>query len=159
MMEKTKTNLPKKTQTYIELVYSENSKLNEITDLSARKLEACLAAGLDSKSKDAQAIMDMENTEVNEQIIEYLIQNNSNDFSLLLADQHIFASQIQQMMDPKTDILTRDKISERSDKLLIRINARMQSIFKGKEEIALGAEKVRVMRPEDRLKMRVNRSA
>lgn len=151
-MEKSQTKVAKNIQKYIELVYSEDSSLNEIPDLMARKLEACNAAGLDPKKSDVDAIINMQNNEVNDLIIEFLIKNNSNDFSLLLADQHIFNSQIEKMMNPNTDIMERDKISERSDKLLDRINARLQSVFQGKEEMKVASDKIRIMRPEDRVK-------
>jgi hypothetical protein len=147
-MEKTKI-----VQRYIELVYNEKSQLNEIGDLAERKLEACRIAKLDENSKEAIAIMDMVNKDVNEQIIQYIIANNSHEFALLIADQHLFADQIKQILDPMTDIVLRNKLSEQSSALLIRIKARLQSIFQGNKEINIASHKVRTMRLEDRLKI------
>jgi hypothetical protein len=146
------TKLAKNVQQYIELVYSEKSNLNEIIDLDERKIEACKVAKMDEKSDESKAIMDMDNQEVSEMIFQYIIRNNSNDFALLMADQQLFTNQIKQILDPKTDIVLRNKLSEQSDKLLIRVRTRMQSIFQGSAEVKIASQKLRTMRPEDRLK-------
>lgn len=148
------TKLTKNVQKYIELVYSEKSKLNEIIDLTDRKLEACNIAKLDSKSPEVVAIMEMKDETVSPKIIDYLIANNSYEFTLLLADQHLFTTQIKQMLDPTIDIMIQNKLSENSDKLLLRIKARMQLIFQGDAESKLAGDKIRIMRPEDRIRQK-----
>lgn len=147
------TKLTKNVQQYIELVYSEKSRLNEIADLDDRKVEACRVAKMDEKSPESKAIMDMVNEDVNEQIIQYIITQNSSDFALLISDQHLFNKQVKMIMDPNTEILLQNKLSEQSDKLLVRIKARMQSLFQGNSEVRVAGQKIRTMRPEDRLKI------
>lgn len=147
------TKLTKNVQQYIELVYSEKSQLNELADLSDRKIEACRIAKMNEDSPESKAIMNMENEEVNEHIFQYIITQNSSDFALLISDQHLFTHQLKMIIDPKTEILLSNKLSEQSDKLLVRIKARMQSLFQGNNEVKIAAQKMRVMRPEDRLKV------
>ena len=147
-------------QQYIELVYSEKSELNVIQDLDERKKTACEKAKLDYAADATQAIIHMRNKEVNEQIFDFLIANNPEEFILYISDQHLFGElqkrQMKTMKDEDSDSELKDlelktKISEKSEQLLERIKSRRAKLFGGKEEQE-AAGKIRMLRPEERLK-------
>lgn len=148
------TKLAKNVQKYIELVYSEKSDLNQIPDLLDRKMEACHIAKLDAKTQSVTDIIEMKDEKVNEVIFNYLVTHNSYEFTLLLADQHLFQTQIAQILDPKIDIIIQNKLSENCDKLLTRIKDRLKSVFQGTAEINTAMDKIRIMRPEDRVRQK-----
>lgn len=153
------TKLTKNIQQYIELVYSERSELNSIQDLEERKRKACEKAKLDPAEASIQDIMHMKDKMVSEQIFEYLRQQNSNEFILLISDQHLFWELMQRNMKPLAeggedelkDLDLKTKISEKSEGLLARIDARYKKIFKGDAEQSV-ATKVIQKTPEQRLK-------
>ncbi len=162
--------LLKNIQQYIELVYSEKSQLNIIENLEERKKKACEKAKLDYLSESVQKVIHIKDKEVNALIFDYCRTTCSNEFYLFMADQHLFWEQMQLLMEPlkkitedgKTEEIDeeammkrtnlKDTISKNCEKLLERINARRISIFKGLAESDMAADKIRVMRPEERLR-------
>lgn len=156
------TKLSKNIQSYIELVYSEKSELNIIQDLEERKRTACQKAKLDPSSEAMQSVIRMQDKTVNDQIFEYLRQNNSNEFILLISDQHLFWELMQRNAKPMAegidaelkDLDLKTKISEKAEQLLERIVLRRKKIFKGEEEDKMAEDKIRILSPEQRLKQR-----
>lgn len=164
------TKLQKNIKQYIELVYSEKSQLNSIENLEERKKKACEKAKLDYLSESVQKVIHIKDKEVNNLIFDYCRTTCSNEFYLFMADQHLFWEQMQLLMEPlkkitedgKTEEIDeeammkrtnlKDTISKNCEKLLERINARRLSIFKGESESEMAAEKIRIMRPEERLR-------
>ncbi len=155
---------------YIRLVYSENSELNSIADLEERKKKACDKAKLDYKSESVQKIIHIKDKQVNDMIFEHCEKTCTNEMYLLLADQHLFWEQMQILMEPLKKIAEdgnteavddevmlkrtnlKDAISQKCEKLLERINSRRLLIFKGEQESKMADERIRITRPEDRLK-------
>lgn len=155
-MEKIKA---KGIEQYIALVYSEKSTLNNIQDLAERKKTACQRAKLNYDDESVQDIVNMKNKEVNEQITDYIIANNSNDFVLLISDQHLFWWIQQRLMDPpksgedeEADITKKTKMSIQGGELLIRIKERQKIVFGNDALIQVAIQKVKHRRYEDRLK-------
>lgn len=155
------TKVAKNIQTYIELVYSEKSELNSIQNLDERKKTACEKAKLNPNDEYVQSIINMKDMIVNEQIFEYLRQQNGNDFVLLISDQHLFwelqQRQMKRLVDDDSDSTLKDlelktKISEKSEQLLERIEVRKRKIFSGNEEEKMATTKIRIMTPEQRLR-------
>jgi len=154
--------LSKNIQSYIELVYSEKSELNIIADLEERKRTACQKAKLDPAAEDVKLILQMRDKTVNEQIFEYLRQQNSNEFILLISDQHLFWELMQRNAKPMAegidaelkDLDLKTKISEKAEQLLERIVLRRNKIFKGDAEDKMAEDKIRILSPEQRLKQR-----
>lgn len=153
--------LSKNIEQYIDLVYSEKSDLNQVQDLQERKKQACAKAKLDFNSESTQNIVHMKDKDVNTRIYDYLVKNNSNDFILLVSNQHLFWEMQQRLIEPLSkhdtdtdlkDLELKTKISEKSETLLERINQRYKAIFKGEEESEMAGQKIRLMRPEERLK-------
>lgn len=154
------TKLAKNIQQYIELVYSEKSDLNTIQDLDERKKTACEKAKLDHSSDVIQKMLKMQDKDTNEQIFDFLIANNREEFILYISDQHLFYElqkrQMKSMKDDDSDSELKDldlktKISEKSEQLLERIKVRRAKLFGGKDEQEAAA-KVRMQRPEERLR-------
>lgn len=152
------TKLAKNIQTYIELVYSEKSDMNIIQDLGERKKMACEKSKLDYNSDAIQSIVNMKDLIVNEQIFEFLRTQNSNDYVLLISDQHLFWELMQRNAKPMAesgDAELKDcdlklKISEKCEPLLDRIKARYKSIFIGEAEQKVAENKMKTA--EQRLK-------
>jgi hypothetical protein len=154
--------LQKNIQQYIQLVYSEKSELNSIADLEERKRQACEKAKLDYKQEAVQAIIHMKDLVVNEQIFEHLRIQNPNDFILLISDQHLFWEIMQRQMEPLVvsedkdtvlkDLDLKTKMSEKAQDLLDRIKERIKVVFAGEGEQRIAEQKIRLMRPEDRLR-------
>jgi hypothetical protein len=162
--------LQKNIQQYIQLVYSEKSELNIIENLEERKKKACEKAKLDYASEAVQKIIHIKDKEANTLIFEHCRTTCSNEFYLYMADQHLFWEQTQILMEPlkkitedgKTEEIDeeammkrtnlKDTISRNCEKLLERLNTRRLSIFKGEAESKMAAEKIRSLRPEQRLK-------
>jgi hypothetical protein len=161
-MENTNAKISKNIEQYIELVYSEKSELNTVQDLQERKKQACAKAKLNFNDEAVQLIVTMKDEKVRAKIFDYLVSQNSNDFILLVSDQHLFWQMQQRLMEPLAqttntdsdlkDLDLKTKISEKSESLLERIKMRYRSIFKGESEQEIGAQKIRLMRPEERLK-------
>lgn len=161
-MENTTAKISKNIEQYIELVYSEKSDLNKIVDLQERKKQACIKAKLNFNDESVQLIVNMKDEKVNPRIFDYLTSQNSNDFILLLSDQHLFLQMQQRLMEPLAqtqntdsdlkDLDLKTKISEKSESLLERMKLRYSKIFKGDHEQEFAIQKIRLMRPEERIK-------
>jgi hypothetical protein len=161
-MENVNAKISKNIDQYIELVYSEKSDLNKIIDLQERKKQACAKAKLNFNDEAIQLIVNMKDEKVNIRIFEYLTTQNSNEFILLLSDQHLFLQMQQRLMEPLAqtantdsdlkDLDLKTKISEKSESLLDRMTSRYLKIFKGSAEQDFATQKVRLMRPEERIK-------
>jgi hypothetical protein len=164
------TKLAKNVQKYIELVYSEKSDLNAIPNLEERKKKACDQAGLKYEESQVQNIIHMKNNDVNAMIFEFCESQNSNEFMLYISNQHFFWEQMQLLMEPLKKISEEGKtleiddeammkrtnmkntVSKNCKELLERINEGRMLIYKGEEEADKASEKIRIMRPEERLK-------
>lgn len=154
--------LDPKIQNYIKLVYSEKSDLNFILDLDERKKEACKKSKLDPEDEKVKKIIAMKDEKVNQHIFEYLSTNNSSEFTLLMADHHLFNEIMHRQLIPLKesddgDVVLKDlelktKMSLQAETLLHRIKERRRSVFKGEKEQHMADEKIRMMRPEERLK-------
>jgi len=161
-MENVNAKISKNIDQYIELVYSEKSELNNVQDLQERKKQACAKAKLNFNDEAVQLIVTMKDENVRSKIFDYLVSQNSNDFILLVSDQHLFWQLQQRLMEPlaKTtntdddlkDLELKTKISEKSEDLLDRIKTRYRDLFKGEAEQEVAKFKIRLMRPEERLK-------
>lgn len=147
---------------YIELVYSEESELNAIADIEERKKKACEKVGLDYDAAHVQDIVNIRNDEVNDLIYERLTQN-SLEYILWVSDTQLFLNIQKDQMKPiddqdadtkLKDIELRAKISVHSSQLLERINERGRRLFKGSKEEEMAQQKVRYIKPEERLKNR-----
>lgn len=162
VMEKSTTKVNKNIEQYIDLVYSQKSVLNNIPDLDERKKVACERVKLDYASESVQDILNMKNQDVNDLIFHHLCSKNPNDYILLIADEHLFSGMMKRLMKPLTDdedeinkdLDLKTKMSEKAKGLLERINERRLLIFMGESESKMAEEKIRIMRPEDRLKKR-----
>lgn len=157
------TKIAKNISQYIELMYSEKSELNQIQDLEERKKTACAKAKLNYDDSAIQEMIHLKNKDVNEQIFNFTKQNNSNKYILLISNQHLFWEQMQQLMEPLKvakdeddnllkDINLKNTISEKSESLLQRIDNLYKEIYKDIDVIEMAGEKIRLMRPEMRLK-------
>lgn len=147
---------------YIRLVYDQRSELNKIHNLEERKVAACVKVKLDINLEKVKDLMHMRDKDANVMIFEYLKNNNSNEFILLLSDQHLFWEIQQRQIEPllksedadsvMKDLDLKTKMSEKSKDLLDRIKERYTMIFIGEKEQEMAVEKMRIMRPESRLK-------
>jgi hypothetical protein len=155
----------KKTLKYISLLYSKDSELNKISSLDERKKEACKKAGLDwEKSQD---IVNLKDKKIQAEVFDFLSMENPNEYVMLISDQHLFLEMQRIKMRPLgetlgTESLDDDQIlknlnlkntlSINDEKLLEKINRTYEKIYKTPQEIEMAQEKIRMMRPEERLK-------
>lgn len=161
-MEKSTTKLAKNVQQYIDLVYSEKSPLNHIGDLEERKKTAAAKANLDYNDPKTKEILHLQNEDVNIAIFEHLRRKASNKYILLLANQQLYWEQMQKLMQPLKgtdddsslkEVNLKNTISEKSEQLLERIEKLYLQIFKDQAIIDVASEKIRMKRPEERLKV------
>lgn len=150
---------------YVELVYAKTSELVSMEDLDERKKKAMEMTGITDNT-----IPEMENKSVNELIFTYLsFYQNSNLYHNFLANQYLFWQQQNMLMTPiqivddadlmMKRILLKDTLSEKSGKLLVRINKQREELYPGKQErevaeIIIRKEAV-IRSPEQRLKKAV----
>lgn len=156
--------LPKTIQKYIDLVYSQKSKLNSIPNLDERKRAACEKLNLDPKEEWVSNLINMKDLPANEQIHHYLISQNSSEYVLYVADEHLYFQLIKRIMDPlkdndDSDMIRKTKASEQADSILKRLQERALSIWKGEAEVEAAQQRMRIMRPEDRIKELGKKSA
>lgn len=145
--------LQKNIQQYIELMYSEQSELSTIVDLSEKQRTACQRAKLDFDSEEVQKLVLLTDTKFRDQVFEYICSNNSLEYSLTMSDLHLLHNMQRKLIEPLDDadeksINLRNQMSEKADALLARITTRIQRIFRGKEETKLAMEKMRTQRPQ-----------
>lgn len=151
-------------QQYIELVYSEKSPLSNIMNLHEKKIAACRKVGMSPDTQQAKRIMNLEDEKTREQIIDYMCQNESNEFMNLMSDQQLFWDIQEHKMKPlvSTDddekmakaMNLRNTMSVNSKELLLRINESYKIIFKGPQEISAAKKKVNWLTLEQRIKKR-----
>lgn len=146
---------------YIEVLYSEKSTLNEIQDLAERKKEAAKKAGMDPESKSVIEIMNLKNKAVNQQIFDYLIKTQSNNYIALISDQQLFweiqfdkmaPSEATDAKDRLKDMKIKTAMSKEVNSLLDRINYLYREVFRYDDEIEMGAKVIRMRTPEQRIK-------
>lgn len=141
----------------IDLLFNKKSELNKIQNIEERTKEACRQAGLKSTE-----ILD--DDQVKDLIFHYLSYfQNSNEYQLLINDQQLFWHLQREMMKPvptdKDEIEDyydfKLKISKQSADLLVRITLRFNNLYNaeeiGKPIVEMIEEKMRVLRPEDRV--------
>lgn len=150
---------------FISVLYSKDSALNNIQNISERKREACKQAKLNELDPEVIQIMDLQHTEVNKLIFEYLsIYQNSNKYHKLCADQQLFWD-IQKILMSSGGTADEDELmdkykkrgdlSKTSDELLSRINKYYSEIYASEEVQEMAVTHVRqMMRPEERIKNR-----
>lgn len=164
------TKIQKNIDQYIALVYSEKSEFNQIPDLEERKKKACQKAKLDYQAEHIQRIIHLRDEKVNELIFNFCRNQFPNEFILLISKEHLFWEQMQLLMEPLKKVTEegttlevddeamlkrinlKNTISEKSDKLLESIMELRKKLFTGEEEQHMAQEKIRIMRPEERLK-------
>ena len=150
---------------YIRLLYGKDSELNHILELNERKKTACLKAGLDPKEPASQAIMDLKNDKVNDQIFEFMRQNNPLEHIQLISDTQLFFEILKRKMQPLDDDLDDDvmlkninlktTMSQKSEELLDRIKRLHKEIYQTSAEIEMAEGKIRKMiSPEARVKQK-----
>src|ERR1700748_3361192 len=113
---------------YIDLLYSKESTLNSIQNLSERKREACKQAKINPLDQEVISIMDLKHDEVNKLIFAYLsVYQSSNSYHKLCSDQQLFWDIQRVLMSPvgteDEDTLMakykkRGELSSTSDELL-----------------------------------------
>jgi hypothetical protein len=164
------TKIGKNIDQYIQLVYSEKSEFNQIPDLEERKKSACIKAKLDYQSESVQKIIHLKDNKVNQMIFDFCRTQFPNEFILLISKEHLFWEQMQLLMEPLKKVTEdgatlevddeamlkrinlKNTISEKSDKLLESITELRSKLFTGEKEQHMAQEKMRIMRPEERLK-------
>lgn len=141
--------------TAIDLLFNKKSELNKIQNFDERKKEACKQSGLKSiELLDEEKVKDL--------IFYYLsYYQHSNEFQLLINDQQLFWALQKEMMKPVPTEEIEDaydfklKISKQSAELLNRIKIRMADLYNvdqvGQDTIELIEDKIRVLRPEERV--------
>lgn len=151
---------------YIEKMFSKDSPLNSMQNLSDRKREACKLAKLNDRDPEVLEIMDLQNKEVNELIFIYLAEfQHSNKYLKLCSDQHLFWSIQKIIMSPigtddedkiMSKYKSRGDLSKTSDDLLIRINRYFAEIFSNEEtqEMAETIIVGQMLRPEQRVRLK-----
>lgn len=150
---------------YIELLYSKESTINSIQNLSERKREACKLSKLNPVDQEVISIMDLKHEEVNKLIFAYLsVYQSSNSYHKLCSDQQLFWDIQRILMSPAgtedEDTLMakykkRGELSSTSDELLKRINRLYSEIYTQEDAIDLAVTNIRQMlRPEDRIKQK-----
>lgn len=147
---------------YIRLAYDKDSALNVIENLSEKKSKAMEMSGI-----DRQEITSMQNEDVNELIFTYLgVYSNDNNYHNLISNQHLYWQMQEIMMSPldvKSDpdvmlkcIILKDTISEKSGKLLARINKQKKEIWKTEDVEVIADNMIRktvaIKSAEQRLK-------
>lgn len=151
--------LPKNIQKYIDLVYSQKSKLNSIPNLDERKRAACEQLNIDIKEDWVQNLIQMKDLQANEQIHYFLITQNSPEYVLYNADEHLYFELIKRIMEPlkaddDKDMSYKTKASADASSILVRLQERALKIWKGDAEVEMATQRMRMMRPEERLKQK-----
>ena len=137
-----------KVKKYIELMYRKSSELNHIEDLDSRKERACELAKLPIDSYGVQRLINMENPYANELLFEFLTRENPNDYVNLIANQQLLNDlQKKKMFDKANDL----KSSKDADDLLKRVKDGYAAVYKDDKIIEIAEEKIRRMRPEERV--------
>ncbi|HTJ52610.1 MAG TPA: hypothetical protein VL443_24310 [Cyclobacteriaceae bacterium] len=152
-------------------MYSKDSPLNNIQNLSERKRAACLQAKLSDKDPEMIKIMDLQHEEVNKLIFAYLAEfQNHNKYLKLCSDQQLFWD-IQKILLSPIGVEDEDKIMEKykkrgdlsktADEVLTRINKLFSDIFahEDTQEMAQTVIATQMLRPEDRARLKENVSA
>jgi hypothetical protein len=151
---------------YIELMYSKESKLNEIQNLSERKIQACKLAKLDYNLKGVKEIINLQNEPVRGLIVYFLsFYQNNNAVTQLMVDQQLLWSIHNSLLKPlevKDDedidalIKKRSQMSLAGEELTKRVNRQYTEIYASQEAKEAAYQMIAQMkRPEDRVKERV----
>lgn len=156
--------LSKNIAQYIQLVYSEKSKLVEIKSLQERKITACKKVGWDHEDAEVKKIIDLQDIKTRDSILEYICKNNSPEYMNLLTDAHLLLQLQELKLMPLTPDEDEEKLlksynlkttmSLKSQELLDRMNIAYEQIFKGQNEIKEAKKKVMWKTLEDRIKQR-----
>lgn len=145
---------------YIELVYSEDSPLNNMEDIMARKKEAAKRAGVEDKLiKD---LIELKDDRSRKRIFDYLSKTQSNIFITLISDQELFWEMQFRKMTPLKEEEDDDKmmkninlkttISVKANELMERIDALYRRIYKHEPEMKMAQKQIRMLTPEQRIK-------
>jgi len=149
---------------FISLLYSKDSALNNIQNLSERKREAAQQAKLNLKDPEVIDMMDLQNEAVNKLIFAYLSSfQNSNSYHKLCSDQQLFWDIQSILMSPiktqdEDEIMDKYKkrgdLSKTSDELLVRINRLYSEIYAHEEVKDMAVMHVtQMLRPEQRIRI------
>lgn len=157
--------IDKNVKKYIELMYTKDSELNKIQNLDERKKVACEKAGLDFEK--SQHIVLLTDKDVREQIFKFLEANSPNEYMMLVSDEQLFVDMQHMKMEPLQlkdgentvdddrrlkNMNLKNTLSENSEKILDRINRTREKVYKDPEIIEASKDKIRMLKPEERLK-------
>lgn len=143
---------------FIVAMYSKESDLNKIDDLTDRKKEACRRSGL-TYFPEADYITLKKDSDVSHLIycyLSYFIHNNKHHN--LMANQQLFWRMQRSMMEhtEEGDLDEAIKMSEKSEQLLSRIQRQLSEIYGSIDAIDMAEMEIRrefsIKSPEERVK-------